>query len=246
MKLSLALGDVIFSSDALQVSSKFRKALYSDEYTSDRKARQQSVDFIGMKDYGARMGLPDQFQLHENTWIPLTQHLQKWLFDALCLNAYGKKPSSMTKTEFGIAKANWVEFMDGGRCFTNRAGSGTHRDYISGKNLSADLMQWEPLILGGNSVEIIGEPIRVRKSYLNVSNELVTLYPIRVLNINSLPSVESFLKDVSVCHKCTTSTGRYENNMWIHGVFPQFNEKSIYPLWSKTGKAWVWDRLISK
>lgn len=221
------------------VSKPVWRSLYSDQYTAQRVPRQLAGEFRGMKDYGAVIGLPDQFQLHENIWIRMTKGVQLWLFDVLCLAAYGVLPAMMGASLLKTAKAEWKEYLDNGRCFTNRAGTDTHRDYINGTNIGADDMMWEPLILGGNQVDVIGESVNFPKRYFGVRASY-RHYPLRVLDPLRLPSPQSFLLDPCVCHKPTTIKPTGE-----HGIFPQFGGRAVYPLWAVGGKAWVWERLIA-
>lgn len=206
--------------------------------------RQLSNDFIGMKEYNRPIGFPDQMQIHENVWISLTKTLQDWYFSALCLYAYGTIPNRNT-AKYKEAVTQWAWLMEGGVCWNNGEGwrpdLGGKADYIQGKNLGASPMKWEPLILGGNQVEVIGTPITIRKKYLKWDAQSLVHYPIRVLDPAHLPTVESFLSDARVCHKATTI--RPDGGKW---VFPQFGEKTIYPLWAVGGRAWVWERLISE
>ena len=65
-------------------------SLYSDQYTSDRLPRQRSVDFMSMKDYGAKIGLPDQMYFRSDPWIQLNKTRSLWLFDLQCLSWRGK------------------------------------------------------------------------------------------------------------------------------------------------------------
>lgn len=219
--------------------SPFRMSLYSNEYTSDRLPRQKSLDFISAKDYGSQIGMPDQFQLHENIWLKMTKAVQLWLFDALCLAAYGYVAGGLSPSLLKTAKMEWKQYLDDGRCFTNRSGTDNHHDYINGTNVTASDMLWEPLLCGGNVVEITGPGVMIPKRYFGVRTSY-RHYPVRALDPLKLPDVAAFLKDPCVCHKPTTIKPTGE-----HGTFPQFGGKAVYPLWAVGGKAWVWDRLLS-
>lgn len=222
------------------VSAPVWRSLYSDQYTERHVPRQLAAEFMGMKDYGAVIGLPDQMQMHENIWIRMTKTVQTWLFDVLCLSAYGVLPSMMGTSLLKQAKNEWAVYLDDGRCFTNRSGTDTHHDYINGTNTSADDMMWEPLICGGNQVEVIGNAVNIPKRYFGVQSNYKH-YPVRVLDPLKLPSPQTFLTDPAVCHKPTTIKPTGE-----HGVFPQFGGRAVYPLWAVGGKAWVWERLIGQ
>jgi hypothetical protein len=213
----------------LPSASKWR-SLYSNEYTAQRLPRQKADEFVSMKDYGAVIGLPDQMQMHDNIWIRMTQAVQLWLFDVLCL-ASGLSGST--------ARDEWRQYLDDGRCFTNGSGTDTHHDYIRGTNAAADDMYWEPLICAGNRVDVIGEAVSISKRYFGVQASY-RHYPVRVLDPLKLPTPQEFLMDPCVCHVPTTIKPD-----GTHGVFPQFGGRAVYPLWAVGGKAWVWERLIS-
>lgn len=220
--------------------SSFSRTLYSKEYTTDHKARQESDNFIGMKDYNAPIGLPDQMALYPKVWIPLTFAKQKWLFDCLCLSAYGILPDNMTAQQKKTAIEEWAKFMDGGRCFTNKAGWNNGRaDYIQGLNLGADPMEWEPLVLGGNVVEKTGRTENYPTTYLNFGQGSYMHYEIRAIDIDKLsdyPPAE-VVKDPCIWHKATTIKPDGTT-----GVFPQFGEKAGYPILGRD--VFIWERLI--
>lgn len=96
------------------------------------------------------MGLPEVHKLVDAGRIKLTKSLQYFWFGLL------KKSASdiMSDIELKIA---WRSLTHGGRAFTNGAGSNTHADYISNKNLNKTPMLMEPIICGGALVKIIGE-----------------------------------------------------------------------------------------
>lgn len=226
---------------ALQAPIGIRVSLYSDEWTSDHLPRQKSADFLTMKDYGAKVGLPDQMQLVLNQWIPLTEKRQVWFFNVLCLAAYGKTSDKLTRIERPKAISEWASLMDGGRCFTNRKGWNNGRaDYIQRLNLNADPMEWEPLLLGGNQVKVIGNAFPLSNNYLGQGTRTYLHYPIRVVNPEDLPDPAAFLSDRAVCHVPTTI--RPDGTK---GIFPQFGGRAVYPLWALHGSAYVWDRLIT-
>lgn len=217
------------------------RSLYSNEWTSDHKARQGSIDFIGMKDYGSSIGLPDQMQILPNEWIPLTRVRQLWLFDVLCLAGYNKLPVDMTKAEKTVAIGDWAKLMKGGVCFNNGAGWGDgYADFIQGLNISALPMEWEPLLCAGNVVDVTGEPVNISNGYLKLGVKSLPHYPIRTLDATKpLPDPRSFLQDPAICHRATTIKPD-----GTHGDFPQFNGNVVYPLWSLKPN-YVWSKLIA-
>jgi hypothetical protein len=211
--------------------SNIRRVLYDPEWTIDKKPRHTSIDYAKYKAQDAKMGLPCQYSLYQNDWIPLTMRLQDWLFTVECL------ASGMS---YATAKFDWKQFTSDGRCFTNGAGSDTRADYVNGTNILAGPMEWETLVCGGNTVEIIGAPVYFHVDYLKQGVRSYRHYPIRCLDTRQpLPTPAEFLKDKSVCHIPTTIRG--DGATW---VFPQFNERAVYPVWSRTGELWIWERWL--
>jgi len=224
------------------ISGKYAVSLYSDELSSDYLPRQLSIDYAGFKDSNATVGLPDQNQMYPNIWIPMTKRIQEWMFKILCLGAYGKLPESMTQMLLREAKIEWAEFTKHGLCFNNWASWDKPglADYIQQINLDKGVMGWEPLLLAGNKLEIIGTPQSFSNTYLNLGKGTYKHYPIRVVNSDRLPDPEIFLNDPYICH--TPTTIKPTGEKW---VFPQFGEKAKYPLIAKgTDKAWIWERFI--
>lgn len=215
-------------------------SLYSKEYNSDGLPRQTSIDWKGSpyKDYGALGGLPDQYYFYADPWIRLTEVRARWLFDVQCLSWRGKRASQLSPSDLRYAKTEWLEYMDDARCFTNQSGTDTHHDYITGRNSTKSDMSYQLLLLGGNRVEVIGETVNLPEKYFNVQQS----YPhrlLRTVDIDHLPSPESFLRDPFVCHTPTTIKPTGET-----GVFPQFDGKAKCVLWSRGGTAYVWEHLI--
>lgn len=208
-------------------------------WTSDNLPRQKSNDYVSMKDYGAKIGLPDQIKYMPDVWVTLPEKRQRWLFDVLCLSAYGKVAGGLTANQFREAKSEWAEYLDDGRCFTNRTGTTTHHDYINNTNTGADLMRWEPLLTGGNWVELTGRVKSISTSYLNFGVHSYSHYEARAINVNALPTPETFLLDDCVCHVPTTIQPSGQT-----GIFPQWGEKARYPLWSTSNSVWIWSQLL--
>ena len=211
--------------------SPLRRIPYDMEWTVDNLPRHTSLDYAKYKAQGAEVGLPCQYSLYQNEWIPLTMRLQDWLFTVLCLS------SGMS---YAAGKADWKQFTSDGRCFTNGAGSDTRADYVNGTNILAGPMEWETLVCAGNYVEVIGDPVYFHVDYLMQGVKNYKHYPIRCLDTRKpLPAPAEFLKDKAVCHVPTTIRG--DGTTW---VFPQFNERAVYPVWSKTGALWIWERWL--
>lgn len=227
-----------------EYNSPYRKTLYSKEYTSDKLPRQKSIDFLGMKDHPydkiIPIGLPDQNRLYPNIWIQMTEKIQKWYFDVLCISTFGIPSSFLLYAQLKQCKDWWKQFLDDGRCFTNKTGTDTHRDYINETNVLKDDMRFEPLVCGGNSIEIVGKPQYFTEKYFGVQGNYKH-YPIRAINTASLPSPQLFLKDRYVCH--TPTTIKPDGTT---GLFPQFNGHAVYPIWVKnSNRVWVWEKLIN-
>lgn len=213
-------------------------SLYSDKWAG--APRQNAVEFCEakMKDCGASGGLPDQWYFKNDPWIPLNKTRSLWLFDLQCLSWRGKHYYELTSPDLKYAKAQYKVLFDDGRCFTNKAGTTTHHDYINVANTLAADMQYQLLLLAGNVVDVLSKTTYFPETYFNKQQA----YPhrkIRALDINKLPAPEVALKDPYVCHICTTiqSNG-------TKGVFPQFDGKSRGVIWAKYGDAWVWERLL--
>lgn len=219
-------------------------SLYSPDYTTDGKPRQSSVDFKGMKDYGAEVGVPDLMHLYGNVWIRLTEKLQRWYFDVLCLSGYGKLPKDMTRAERTTAEFQWLQLMKHGVAFNNHSGVDTKADYIRGVNLEKEDPYFEPLIAGGNLVDVVGGDEYFGYDYLRLGWKRYRHLPIRAVNTNDIEAgkllPQDFLKDRAVCHTATTM--RPDGTA---GIFWQFNERTVYPIWVKGAeRVYVWDRLI--
>lgn len=214
-------------------------SLYSDQYTSDRLPRQRSVDFIGMKDYGSKIGLPDQWNFRSDPWIQLNKSRSLWLFDLQCLSWRNKHYYELTSSDLKYAKAQWKQLFDDGRCFTNKTGTDTRHDYINVTNTTADDMEYQLLLLAGNKVDVQGNTEYFPEKYFGKQQA----YPhrkIRAIDINKpLPAPELILKDPYVCHICTTIQPN-----GTKGIFPQFDGKSRGVIWAKDGYAYIWEKLI--
>ena len=219
------------------------QTLYSNEWTLDHKPRQTSFEFEreGLKDYGASVGLPDYYRVYADPWVILTRERQDWLFRANCLSAYGTVPNSGTAL-YREAVIDWGKLMKHGVCFTNKAGWNSpynRADYVQGLNLTAKPMEWEVLLLGGNRVDVLESGVTRSERYTGVQGAYQH-YRIRAINARKLPTVEQFLADPAVCHRCTTI-----QRDGTHGVFPQFRERAIYPVWMDgADTVLVWERLI--
>lgn len=219
-------------------------SLYSDEWTSDRLPRQVSEDIKreGLKDYGAKVGLPDYYRVYTDPRVVMKETQQYWLAEVLGLAWIGIPYTRMTNIQKKGFLVEWAEFLAHGRCFTNfTAWDNGLADYIQGKNIGADPMEWEVLVLGGNKVDVLDETlVSFPEKYLGVQASYRHLL-VRAVDSDILPSPEKFLQDPYVCHIPTTI--QPGGGKW---VFPQFDEKACYPLWAPRGVVHIWERLISK
>jgi hypothetical protein len=100
-------------------------------------------------------GLPDTVKLLECRWIPLTRAMQEFWFAQLVQSAGG----TMSPKEL---KSAWAALTCGWRAYTNRHGwDNGYADFINGVNIGKAPMGFEPIITGGNVVEITdSQPIR--------------------------------------------------------------------------------------
>jgi hypothetical protein len=127
------------------------------------------------------------------------------------------------------AKNEWRGLMVSWRAITNKAGSDTHADYINGTNLDAEPMQLQPMAMGGAVVKIIG---------------FKTLQGVDCWEFEAIDCFGNYRQYTPLTHPWLfyqpTSSVRQEiivNNRWTGGYrenisrpFPQYNEKSILPI----------------
>lgn len=216
--------------------ASMRRVLSTPQWTAAGVPRQQAEEYKWQKCYHVSIGVPEIYQLHPNEWCLMTSYLQHWYFEALCHHVYGYYP--LTGALLAEAKFQWAKLLDDGRAFTNNTGTDTHRDYINGTNMTAPLMEWEPLVTGGNTVEVTGEPVKITKNYLGWGMASLWHFPIRTINPRALPTVDDFLHDACVCHVPSTITADGQS-----GVFPQYEGRAIVPLLSN-GQAWIWEKWL--
>ena len=213
-----------------------------DGWTTDGLPRQLSIDTLGMKDHPlppkppVTKGLPDQIKYMPDVWIKLTRTRQEWLFEVNCLSAYGKIP---TGAQLKVAKATWAELFDDGRCFTNGTGTGSRRDYINGTNTTKGDMLFEPLLTGGWKVKSTGKRENISTTYLQYGRKSYPHIEVVCVDPDNLPSPAVFLADDTLWHRPTTIKPD-----GTRGVFPQFDEKAVIPMFGPKGRAWIWERLL--
>lgn len=221
-------------------------SLPSSQWTSDQRARQESFEFQreGLKDYGAKVGLPDYYRVYGDPWVVLSETRQKWLAEVLGLAWIGTPYSGMNKPQRQEFIYWWRQYLQDGRCFTNKAAWNTkdnpHADFIQGINLNAQPMQWENLLLAGNMVDVLSETTVTKTERYTGVQASYRHYRVRCVDSRKLPAPEKFLLDRYVCHIPTTIKPDGTT-----GVFPQFDGRAVTPLW-QVGDCYVWDRLIKK
>jgi hypothetical protein len=99
-------------------------------------------------------GLPDTCKMINAVRVDLTRELQQYWFELLVRSA----ASSMTLKELRTA---WGSLIRGYRAFTNFSGPDHgYADYINGETVNKHPVRFEPIITGGNVVEIVGGPTR--------------------------------------------------------------------------------------
>ena len=99
-------------------------------------------------------GLPDTCKLVDAKRVDLTRELQQYWFELLVRSA----GNTMTLKEL---KTAWGSLIRGYRAFTNFSGPDHgYADYINGENINKHPVRFEPIITGGNVVEIVGGPTR--------------------------------------------------------------------------------------
>lgn len=219
------------------------RVLWDNEFTTDGKTRFESVDFT-TKASGADVGVPAQLQCFgqvgaEKQWLRFGEAQQKFVYEANILIAYGKSSSNLTNAERTEAQNSFLRMFDSGRCFNNFEGVDLFHNYISGANATMRDPRWEQLVLSGNVVELTGQTKMLSTTYLAYGVKSYKHYEVRCVNVDALPSVESFLFDAYVCHRATTI--RPDGG---HGFFPQFKGQAIYPLWSKGNTTWIWEGFL--
>lgn len=239
-----------FASVASVVSAKFppshdaRLIGYDQQIFSDHKTRFETVDMI-RKASGATMGVPAQWQVYPNSWIKLTRERQLWLMDLFCVAAYGLRFTQLSGTPKADAISEWRSTMHGGRCFTNRRGwNNGYLDYVQGLNIGASPMEWEPLVLSGNLVEVIAGPETFTTQVFERQGRY-KFYRVRAIDSTKLPSVYEVIADRFICHQATTI--RPDG---LTGIFPQFGGQLVVPLFEPApNKAfpagcWIWEGLL--
>lgn len=112
-------------------------------------------------------GLPDTCKLFDSRLVEMTRELQEFWFSFLVTSGQ----SAMSPPEL---KNAWRSLIKGDRAFTNKHGPGDgYNDYINGEINGGKGVMFEPIITGGNVVEIIG-PITNKNG--------VPHWPIRVID----------------------------------------------------------------
>lgn len=98
-------------------------------------------------------GLPDTCKLIDSRYVSLTHDWQEWWF---CL--LGRSAPHLSIADL---KHAWSGLIQGDRAFTNFHGpQNGYADYINNINSKKEPAKFEPIITGGNVVEVIGGPIR--------------------------------------------------------------------------------------
>ena len=98
-------------------------------------------------------GLPDTCKLIDARRVDLTRELQEYWFELLVRSAGNTMSLKDLKTA-------WGSLIRNKRAFTNFSGpENGYADYINGVNINKQPCKFEPIITGGNVVEIVDGPI---------------------------------------------------------------------------------------
>lgn len=205
------------------------------------KTTTPSYDYRNMKDYGAHMGMPDQFNRFDNEFIELENN-QQWLWMNVCCQATWKKNyDELSKIEREYAKSQWKSLTWTGRCFNNGSGrEDGYDDFVlpfrGNKNIG---MNQESVVCSSpdgypnNLVKIVGEPVKFTSIYLATKPpKSLWHYPIEVINVKKpLPKASELVNMNWLCHSPSISTGKKLSVGYQIQEFSQFYGKSKYILW---------------
>lgn len=190
--------------------------------------------------FGYPGGLPDTNKTFYDQFFELVKKTQFLWFDLNCIAQYGKTSKSLSASQSKAAKQSWKSLTASGRFLTNgRSREEGYADYVLGVNLNSGKggIQQENLVLGGNTVKVIGErEILGGRWYV----------PCAALDISKpLPAAGDLFRDKTLCHWCTNSTpfpvlsGGYRVD-----PFPQFGGAAVYVLIGKGGRVYIEERLL--
>jgi len=209
------------------------------ERTSDGMPRMLSVDYKPPT-YGYPGGLPDTNKTYFDQFFELVKKAQYLWYDLNCIAQYGKSSKALSASQSKAARQSWKSLTASGRALTNgRSREEGYADYVLGINIGAAKggIQQENLVLGGNTVKVIGEREMLGgKWYL----------PVAAVDLSKpLPAAADLFRDKTLCHWCTNSTpipvmsGGYRID-----PFPQFGGRAVYLLIGRGGRVYIEERLL--
>ncbi len=201
----------------------------------------------------SKVGAPDTVRLPtvvgKPDTITLTQPMQEWMH-RLCW----ERTPSMKEVD---AKMSWRGLTSGGtpgdgstaRAFSDYAGSETHADYINGANLDQGAIKLKHIICGGSFVKILDDDNRktIKSTDCFVVEAIDPLSDFKKYHPSTHPWL-FFYPTISRRMPLKDARGRYSGK-FIESLsipFPQYNDKSIMPIWSSPGEGVVYvpkDRL---
>jgi len=171
----------------------------------------------------ADQGVPETCKLYDSRRVRLTKKLQEFWFGLLL-----KYNPDMT---LQAAKRDWASLTDGHRFITNGQGwNEGYADYINNVNTETDGMGYEPLITGGNIVEILG-PAENKPGGLR-------WFPIKCIDppSNLDVSIINLEKTPELIYNATVIRREvYVGKTRVVDPFSQFNDNSLVPLFSPNG-----------
>jgi hypothetical protein len=174
-------------------------------------------------------GLPDTVKLLECRWIPLTRSMQEFWFAQLVQSAGG----SMTFKEL---KSAWASLTCGWRAYTNRHGwDNGYADYINGVNTNRSPMGFEPILTGGNVVEILDTaPItKYGQKYWKIRTIDATNFNITAAEVNRRTDPYVITLATNSCRRGFDQNKKKWMIEKVEEPFPQLNGRDVpVPLFS--------------
>ena len=174
-------------------------------------------------------GLPDTVKLLECRWIPMTREMQEFWFAQLVQSAGG----SMTFKEL---KNAWAGLTVGWRAYTNRHGwDNGYADYINGVNLRKSPMGFEPIVTGGNVVEVIdSKPIKkYGKLYWKIRAIDAKNFNITASEVNRLTDPYIITLATNSCRRDYDPKTKKWKREQVQEPFPQLRGRDVpVPLFS--------------
>lgn len=173
------------------------------------------------------LGLPETQKLLDNNSVPLTRELQEFWFNLMKLS-YPKSEYSGELTYEKYMKNAFKSLTHGGRAVTNFKGwNNGYANYVSGINVNAEPMGFEPIVMGGALVQILGKFYKYRRWW----------YKIRTIAANQpLPDINQYTAPYLVYNATISLRRVIVNHIRQVDPFPQLDGRDVpIPIFSRTG-----------